>query len=95
MPSVELKDFRSVIGVLSMENGIAFVQIEDLSYELDVGISYRLGDTGEKKSKDIFKPWKGTNGVCRHFTKLKHQILGPLIVCYFEKVFYLKYMDNR
>ena len=44
---MELKDFRSIIGVVSMANGIAFVQIEDLSYELDVEKSYRLGDTQE------------------------------------------------
>ena len=25
---------------------------------------------------------------------MKHQILGSIIVCYYEKTFYLKYIDN-
>ena len=36
LKSIEFKDFRTVVGVASLENGAAFLQIEDLSYIVDL-----------------------------------------------------------
>ena len=63
-------DFRNIIGVNSMESGIAFVQIEDLSYSVNM-VKYAKNNDSSKSNVAVI-PWKGTNGVCREFVKMKH-----------------------
>lgn len=62
---------------------------------MDLRSIHKKDGDSQIKQAEILVPWKGTNGVCRHYTKLKHQILGSIIVCFYEKLFYLKYIDNK
>lgn len=79
----EFTDFRKIEGVLSMENNLAFIQIQDLSYYLELS---------NKDSK--LAPWNGINGVCSKFVKMKHRRIGNLVVCYFDGRFFIKFYDQ-
>lgn len=93
LSQTKFKDFRTIVGVSSMESGVAFVQIEDLSYSVDM-VTYAK-DTKVDKNKKAIIPWKGTNGVCRQFVKIKYQRIGATVICYHDKKFYIKYVKEN
>lgn len=77
-------DFRTILGVETMENYTTFVQIKDLSYFIQLG-----------RDESSLKPWGGLNGICKDHVKLKHKGLGSSVLCYFQKKFFVKYVDSK
>lgn len=76
-------DFRKIEGVLSMENNLGFIQIQELSYSL------KLDDKASK-----LPPWNGINGICSKFIKLRHRRIGNLILCFFKNRFFIKFFNQ-